>query len=109
MDGLKQGGCPPLPSPSAGGAGQPEPGGPQPVPHPGKEGRAQGRALGHLLVLPQDPAISSSSPPGSYRPYDEGLRRKVFITNETGQPLIGKVGGFLGAWGEKAGVPSRGR
>lgn len=41
---------------------------------------------------PQDPAISSSGPAGSYRPYDEGLRRGVFITNGTGQPLIGKVG-----------------
>lgn len=40
---------------------------------------------------PQDPAISSSGTPGSYRPYDEGLRRGVFITNGTGQPLIGKV------------------
>lgn len=42
-------------------------------------------------LSPQDPAISSSAPPGSYRPYDEGLRRGVFITNETGQPLTGKV------------------
>lgn len=45
----------------------------------------------HPLPSPQDPAISSSGPAGSYRPYDEGLRRGVFITNETGQPLIGKV------------------
>lgn len=42
-------------------------------------------------LSPQDPAISSSGPPGSYRPYEEGLRRGVFITNETGQPLMGKV------------------
>uniref|UniRef100_A0A8C7B4Q5 Lysosomal alpha-glucosidase n=1 Tax=Neovison vison TaxID=452646 RepID=A0A8C7B4Q5_NEOVI len=46
---------------------------------------------GRRYVMIVDPAISSSGPPGSYRPYDEGLRRKVFITNETGQPLIGKV------------------
>lgn len=45
----------------------------------------------HFCFSPQDPAISSSGPAGSYRPYDEGLRRGVFITNETGQPLIGKV------------------
>ncbi|MEJ1269218.1 glucosidase alpha acid [Cricetulus griseus] len=32
-----------------------------------------------------------SGPAGSYRPYDEGLRRGVFITNSTGQPLIGKA------------------
>ncbi|XP_058140824.1 lysosomal alpha-glucosidase [Dasypus novemcinctus] len=46
---------------------------------------------GRRYVLLVDPAISSSGPSGSYRPYDEGLRRGVFITNETGQPLIGKV------------------
>ncbi|XP_032312563.1 lysosomal alpha-glucosidase [Camelus ferus] len=46
---------------------------------------------GRRYMLIVDPAISSSSPAGTYRPYDEGLRRGVFITNETGQPLIGKV------------------
>uniref|UniRef100_A0A8C5KMD1 Lysosomal alpha-glucosidase n=1 Tax=Jaculus jaculus TaxID=51337 RepID=A0A8C5KMD1_JACJA len=46
---------------------------------------------GRHYVMIVDPAISSSGPAGSYRPYDEGLRRGVFITNETGQPLIGKV------------------
>ncbi|NXQ06602.1 LYAG glucosidase, partial [Vidua macroura] len=29
--------------------------------------------------------------PGTYKPYDEGLKRGVFIRNATGQPLIGKV------------------
>ncbi|EPQ16443.1 Lysosomal alpha-glucosidase [Myotis brandtii] len=51
--------------------------------------RLRGDACVH--VCSGDPAISSSGPAGSYRPYDEGLRRGVFITNETGQPLIGKV------------------
>uniref|UniRef100_A0A2R8ZNT8 Lysosomal alpha-glucosidase n=1 Tax=Pan paniscus TaxID=9597 RepID=A0A2R8ZNT8_PANPA len=46
---------------------------------------------GRRYMMIVDPAISSSGPAGSYRPYDEGLRRGVFITNETGQPLIGKV------------------
>ncbi|XP_061079871.1 lysosomal alpha-glucosidase isoform X2 [Conger conger] len=46
---------------------------------------------GMKYVLILDPGISSSSPPGSYRPFDEGLRRGVFIRNTTGQPLIGKV------------------
>ncbi|XP_077022277.1 lysosomal alpha-glucosidase [Tamandua tetradactyla] len=46
---------------------------------------------GRHYVMIVDPAISSSDPAGSYRPYDEGLRRGVFVTNETGQPLIGKV------------------
>ncbi|XP_026936725.1 lysosomal alpha-glucosidase isoform X3 [Sagmatias obliquidens] len=46
---------------------------------------------GRRYIMIVDPAISSSSPAGTYRPYDEGLRRGVFITNETGQPLIGQV------------------
>ncbi|XP_005001486.1 lysosomal alpha-glucosidase isoform X2 [Cavia porcellus] len=46
---------------------------------------------GRRYVMIVDPAISSSGPAGTYRPYDEGVRRGVFITNETGQPLIGKV------------------
>ncbi|KAM6957048.1 lysosomal alpha-glucosidase [Aplochiton taeniatus] len=47
------------------------------------------RGMKYILIL--DPGISSSSPPGSYPPYDEGLRRGVFIRNATGQTLIGKV------------------
>lgn len=46
---------------------------------------------GRRYIMIVDPAISSSGAAGSYRPYDEGLRRGVFITNETGQPLMGKV------------------
>ncbi|XP_068932192.1 lysosomal alpha-glucosidase isoform X1 [Petaurus breviceps papuanus] len=46
---------------------------------------------GQRYIMLVDPAVSSSGPPGSYRPYDEGLKRGVFITNATGQPLIGKV------------------
>ncbi|XP_019398330.1 PREDICTED: lysosomal alpha-glucosidase [Crocodylus porosus] len=46
---------------------------------------------GRHYVMIVDPAISSTSPPGSYKPYDDGLRRGVFIQNTTGQPLIGKV------------------
>ncbi|XP_031425272.1 lysosomal alpha-glucosidase isoform X2 [Clupea harengus] len=45
--------------------------------------------LRYILIL--DPGISSSSQPGSYWPYDEGLRREVFIKNSTGHTLIGKV------------------
>ncbi|KAB0356151.1 hypothetical protein FD754_000307 [Muntiacus muntjak] len=47
--------------------------------------------IGRRYIMIVDPAISSSGPAGTYRPYDEGLRRGVFITNETGQPLIGQV------------------
>ncbi|XP_067859036.1 lysosomal alpha-glucosidase [Heptranchias perlo] len=42
-------------------------------------------------VMIVDPGISSVQPAGSYWPYDEGLKRGVFISNMTGRPLIGKV------------------
>ncbi|XP_078521078.1 lysosomal alpha-glucosidase-like [Lissotriton helveticus] len=44
----------------------------------------------HYVVI-LDPAISSTQPPGSYWPYDEGLKRGIFINSSTGQPMIGKV------------------
>uniref|UniRef100_A0A8B9UB40 Lysosomal alpha-glucosidase n=1 Tax=Anas zonorhyncha TaxID=75864 RepID=A0A8B9UB40_9AVES len=47
------------------------------------------RGLHYVMIV--DPGISSSGPPGTYKPYDEGLKRGVFIRNATGQPLIGKV------------------
>ncbi|XP_060108603.1 lysosomal alpha-glucosidase [Heteronotia binoei] len=46
---------------------------------------------GRRYVMIVDPGISSSSPSGSYKPYDEGLKQGVFILNATGQPLLGKV------------------
>ncbi|CAI5765798.1 lysosomal alpha-glucosidase [Podarcis lilfordi] len=46
---------------------------------------------GRRYVMIVDAGISSSSPAGSYKPYDEGLKRGVFILNTTGQPLIGEV------------------
>ncbi|NXJ57343.1 LYAG glucosidase, partial [Spizaetus tyrannus] len=45
--------------------------------------------LRYIMIV--DPGISSLGPPGTYKPYDEGLKRGVFIRNATGQPLIGKV------------------
>ncbi|XP_063072714.1 lysosomal alpha-glucosidase [Engraulis encrasicolus] len=47
------------------------------------------KGMRYILIL--DPGISSTAQPGSYWPYDEGLRRGVFIKNSTGQTLIGKV------------------
>lgn len=44
----------------------------------------------HYVVL-LDPAISSTQPSGSYWPYDEGVKRGIFINSSTGQPMIGKV------------------
>lgn len=43
------------------------------------------------LLHPQDPGISSTSPHGSYWPFDEGLRRGLFLNTTKGQPLIGQV------------------
>lgn len=42
-------------------------------------------------VMIVDPGISSTQPEGSYWPYDEGLRRDVFIKDADGETLIGKV------------------
>ncbi|CAJ1074960.1 lysosomal alpha-glucosidase [Xyrichtys novacula] len=47
------------------------------------------RGLKYILIL--DPGISSTSPPGSYPPFDDGLKRDVFIKNATGHILIGQV------------------
>lgn len=41
--------------------------------------------------LSKDPGISTTSPPGTYPPFDNGLKRDVFIKNVTGNILIGKV------------------
>ncbi|XP_034043234.1 lysosomal alpha-glucosidase [Thalassophryne amazonica] len=43
----------------------------------------------YVMIL--DPGISSVQPEGSYWPYDEGLKRGVFIKNAEGKTLIGKV------------------
>ncbi|XP_043925565.1 lysosomal alpha-glucosidase [Protopterus annectens] len=46
---------------------------------------------GMRYVIIVDPALSSDGPPGTYKPYDTGLKRGVFILNETDQPLVGRV------------------
>ncbi|KAM6966271.1 lysosomal alpha-glucosidase [Tautogolabrus adspersus] len=47
------------------------------------------RGMKYILIL--DPGISSTSPPGTYPPFDDGVKRDVFIKNATGHILIGKV------------------
>ncbi|KAM9843546.1 lysosomal alpha-glucosidase [Aulostomus maculatus] len=47
------------------------------------------RGLKYILIL--DPGISTTSPPGTYGPFDDGVKRGVFIKNATGQILVGKV------------------
>ncbi|XP_036804631.1 lysosomal alpha-glucosidase [Oncorhynchus mykiss] len=46
---------------------------------------------GQRYVMMLDPGISSVQPEGGYWPYDEGLRRGVFINHTDGSTLIGKV------------------
>uniref|UniRef100_A0A7M4FH22 Integrator complex subunit 1 n=1 Tax=Crocodylus porosus TaxID=8502 RepID=A0A7M4FH22_CROPO len=46
---------------------------------------------GQHYVMILDPGISSTNPRGSYWPFDEGLRRGIFINTTEGQPLIGQV------------------
>lgn len=43
----------------------------------------------YVMIL--DPGISSTRPEGSYWPYEEGLRRGVFINDSDGNTLIGRV------------------
>ncbi|XP_056135894.1 lysosomal alpha-glucosidase isoform X2 [Lampris incognitus] len=43
----------------------------------------------YVMIL--DPGISSTQGEGSYWPYDEGLRRGIFINDSNGNTLIGKV------------------
>lgn len=40
---------------------------------------------------PQDPGISSTQPEGSYWPYEDGVKRDVFIKDSDGNVIIGKV------------------
>ncbi|XP_041073054.1 lysosomal alpha-glucosidase-like isoform X3 [Carcharodon carcharias] len=47
------------------------------------------KGLKYVMIV--DPGISSTQTAGKYKPYDDGVKEGVFIKNETGQPLIGKV------------------
>ncbi|KPP70988.1 lysosomal alpha-glucosidase-like [Scleropages formosus] len=46
---------------------------------------------GQKYVMILDPGISSTQQPGTYWPYDDGLKRGIFINDSSGQTLIGKV------------------
>ncbi|KAJ9599217.1 hypothetical protein L9F63_010301, partial [Diploptera punctata] len=47
--------------------------------------------LGMHYVILVDPGISGSQPPGSYPPYDDGIKMDIFVKNSSGKPFIGKV------------------
>ncbi|KAF7273588.1 lysosomal alpha-glucosidase-like [Rhynchophorus ferrugineus] len=38
-----------------------------------------------------DPGISASETPGTYPPYDIGIKMNIFVQNSSGQPFVGKV------------------
>ncbi|CAJ0935803.1 unnamed protein product [Ranitomeya imitator] len=46
---------------------------------------------GMKYIVIVEPAIGLTSPKRRYLPYEDGLNRGVYVTNETGQPLVGKV------------------
>ncbi|KAF6717623.1 Lysosomal alpha-glucosidase [Oryzias melastigma] len=48
-------------------------------------------AHNQTYVIMLDPGISSTQAEGSYWPFDEGLKRGVFIKDSEGKTLIGKV------------------
>jgi len=39
-----------------------------------------------------DPGVSAAEPPGSYPPYDEGIKRDILVKDHTGKPFVAKVG-----------------
>lgn len=43
----------------------------------------------HVIIL--DPGVSSREPQGTYPPYDDGLKKELFIKNASGLPLEGQV------------------
>lgn len=44
----------------------------------------------HYIPL-VDPGVSASEPDGTYPPFDDGIKRGIFVKNSSGQPFIGKV------------------
>ncbi|XP_060754556.1 lysosomal alpha-glucosidase [Neoarius graeffei] len=43
----------------------------------------------YVMIL--DPGISSTQPPGTYEPFEEGIKSGIFINSSSGGTLIGKV------------------
>lgn len=57
-------------------------------------------SMGMHYVPILDPGISAAEPRGTYPPFDEGLADQVFIKNESGLPLVGRVSFALSQWCE---------
>ena len=48
-----------------------------------------GRGMHYIPLV--DAGVSGSETPGTYPPYDEGVKMDIFVKNSTGQIFIGKV------------------
>lgn len=44
-----------------------------------------------VMFVCKDPGISTTATPGTYAPFDDGIKRNIFIKNATGDVLIGEV------------------
>lgn len=44
----------------------------------------------HYMII-TDPGVSAAEAPGTYPPFDDGVKMDIFVKNSTGQLLIGKV------------------
>lgn len=47
------------------------------------------RGMHYLPLI--DAGVSASEVPGTYPPFDIGIKMDIFVKNYTGQPFIGKV------------------
>ena len=51
--------------------------------------RLQSEGMHYVNII--DPGISSTQPTGSYPPYDDGIKRGIFITKfNSSEPIIGE-------------------
>jgi lysosomal alpha-glucosidase len=65
------------------------------------------QANGTRYVNIVDPAISSTQKKGTYPPYDEGLRRNIFISKFNGtEPITGIVIGYCSLIGVSWSLPT---
>lgn len=52
-------------------------------------GELHKRGMHYIPLI--DPGISASETPGTYEPFDRGVKMDIFVKNSTGNLFIGKV------------------